>query len=316
MDSYGMNIIATKKILLDENIFGDFNRFDLVVRIMAIEEYYGEGVGGIKLYRKMQEKRIREIDFFNIEKGSDWEHFKKLIDKFEEKKYNCNYPIRFNRNTRLINGAHRVALSLYKNFPSMAYVYSNNIYEYNAECFYGIRWFEENNFSYKEINNIIKRYNILRKNCYEDIYAIVWSPAIGKINKIITWIKEILDYKVLEVKYKNFVSMKDFQKFVRKVYARDDISEKRLNNKIFDIIITGSILKIAIIKIRTNNILGIEYQNYLLYPDIRCEYIINLKKQIRKKLKSCIIQYSFDNTFHCGVTKNENLYLEEIYKEL
>ena len=94
-------------ILINEGIKKEFNRLDLCVNYITIdniinskEDYY--------LYGKMHEKRIQS---FNTQKRII--SFKKLIKIFKEKNENLFPPIGLYKNGTIKDGAHRLSCAIY-----------------------------------------------------------------------------------------------------------------------------------------------------------------------------------------------------------
>ena len=145
----------TAKLLTTQFNRGKFNRYDIIVRYLAIENYFGKNDYGFELYEKMQEQRIGKVDNFS------WEHkLKKLIKNTEKNGFYLKKPIIIDSNYQLVDGSHRFAFSLYfekKEIPVRILYKKMNIT-------YGIDWFKGKKFTNKEINLIIRKKNeIFRK---------------------------------------------------------------------------------------------------------------------------------------------------------
>ena len=127
-----------------------FNRFDMIVRLLAIENYYNKNDFGWLLYNKIQDLRVGN-NYSIVAKSK----FIELIKNWEENGYNTESAIEVNSEMGLLDGSHRLALALYHNLKNI----NINILSDNIHPEYGIEWFIENNFSEKEIKYIIERYN-------------------------------------------------------------------------------------------------------------------------------------------------------------
>ena len=123
-------------------------RWDIVVKYLAIENYYGENDFGFELYLKMQSARSWPARA--IESLKD---FKDLIKSWEINGYDKNSCIYVDTDLILHNGAHRMALALYHNEP-----YINAYYiQRNKPADFSELWFCSNNFSEAEISIIRKK---------------------------------------------------------------------------------------------------------------------------------------------------------------
>ncbi len=91
---------------------GKFNRFDTVVRLLAIEEHFGENNYGWSLYSKMQ--KLRNANNPNkVSQDTYRRRFEDLIVSMKAKGYNSKFPIYSNDDNQLMDGSHRLACALY-----------------------------------------------------------------------------------------------------------------------------------------------------------------------------------------------------------
>jgi hypothetical protein len=144
------------KFLLKYNIIGNvFNRIDIFVRLLAIEEFYGENTFGYELYKKMQIKRLKISEEY-----ADYRlhQFKKLIKSFEINGFNKKFPIKYYSDYKLFDGSHRLACCIYFNIDEIIISKQN----YICGNSYNINWFIKNDFSIEELNII--------KNVATDIF--------------------------------------------------------------------------------------------------------------------------------------------------
>lgn len=132
---------------------GEFNRFDVVVRYMAVESIVESTGNGLDLYEKMQKARdpngVGSDDYV----GS----FRILVESFKANGFDFKQPIICNKNNELIDGAHRLACALYFDVEKIKIKRSEV-----TECAYGLDWFEEH-FSLTEINAIKSKFESLLK---------------------------------------------------------------------------------------------------------------------------------------------------------
>ena len=104
-------MIQTSHLLAKQVVNNAFNRYDLVVRYMAILSFINNDNIGVSLYQKMQERR----------KGSayknPWRVFQDLIVSIRDNGYDFSQPILVNKDMHIVDGAHRLACALFFNEP-------------------------------------------------------------------------------------------------------------------------------------------------------------------------------------------------------
>jgi len=130
---------STDKFLSSQFENGEFNRYDTIVRYLAIEDFFNKNSYGFKLYSKMQNKR-------GPFPGSE-ERFRNLIESVRKNGLNYNSPLAVGNNLELIDGSHRLSLALFfrvKLLPLKLSKWPNKIY-------YGINWFKDNGFTPEEL---------------------------------------------------------------------------------------------------------------------------------------------------------------------
>ena len=133
-----------RELFFQENDATGFNRYDMIVRLLAIENYYGLNNYGWELYRKQQ----------NTRKGEDWQNaesrFRALIESYEANGYDDLSEIKIGSDLRLWDGSHRLALAFYHHH----YKISCQVMPTTRNVKYGMDWYLENDFTLDEINKI------------------------------------------------------------------------------------------------------------------------------------------------------------------
>ena len=147
---YGVEIIVDVETFfwlqhVEENGKIFFNRYDLIVRMLAIDNYYGLNDFGFNLYLKMQNIRKLTHKYIPDDMTFDTKIFSDLIKSFEQEGFKEDYPIHVNRFMELVDGSHRFSLALYKNINKIPIILSSNMYD--CRFYYGINWFKENGFT-------------------------------------------------------------------------------------------------------------------------------------------------------------------------
>jgi SAM-dependent methyltransferase len=133
------------------------DRYDIIVRLLAIENLQGLNDFGISLYNKMQVSReqylheqgikIKPEDLFAYKKNT----LKELIRNFEANGFDKKKPLVVNSNYKLIDGSHRLACALFFNSKSIAIKNTHK-----TKVPYGLNWFG-NFFTEDELEIISKK---------------------------------------------------------------------------------------------------------------------------------------------------------------
>ena len=131
-------------LFLSQHASGIFNRYDVVVRYMAVVELEVNGTGGLELYHKMQKarnqyllsinKKIKPEDLLQNKEGT----IQQLVESFKKEGYQPDFPISVNANLKLVDGSHRLACALYFKTKSVMVEKSETM-----EIDYGLDWFRE-----------------------------------------------------------------------------------------------------------------------------------------------------------------------------
>jgi len=138
-----------------QHVDGRFNRMDIIVKYMAIEEFEGVSSGGLKLYRKMQDKRVNKNMRRKRPDLTTGESFKKLYRSI--KKNGIKTPVPLNPDHTLKEGSHRLAAALYLDIDIPVVVDGQKTLPG-----YGLTWFRDNGFTGDEIAAIKNKYNHIR----------------------------------------------------------------------------------------------------------------------------------------------------------
>lgn len=151
-------------LFLSQHTNGIFNRYDVVVRFMAIEEINGANNSGLALYIKMQQarnqylasknKRIKIEDLHQNKEGM----LQNLVTSFRSTGFNPKFPLTVNSNLKLVDGSHRLACALYFNAETILVEKSESL-----DVDYGLDWFR-NYFESDEAITIQEKYREMLKN--------------------------------------------------------------------------------------------------------------------------------------------------------
>ena len=163
-----VTMVNIRNFITDEHL-------DIFVRYLYIKSYLENN--NYKKYKDLYEKmQIKRIGTCNCE------NFNNLIKSFEEKGFKKEYPIPINKNSKMLNGSHRLACCLYFNINPYVVIFDEKDHDY------GIKWFKENGFTKQEIKDILETKKQLEKQYAEktiklnNIYAAMISPLKDSIH--------------------------------------------------------------------------------------------------------------------------------------
>lgn len=146
--------------ILKTSMRNNMNISDVIIRYIAIENYYGKENNGFEHYSVMQSTRVRNNPMIPSYRDDNGKRFKELIKSVEENGYMNEYPISLNIDGMLFEGAHRLALALYHNLDEISYVFDNTI-TYTPD--YSLDWFDKYDLGYLKPIIISKYQEILLK---------------------------------------------------------------------------------------------------------------------------------------------------------
>ena len=212
---------SVKDILLAQFVDGECVFYDIAVRLLAIEQYYGKNTIGYDLYTRMQ-----------AESGDFWlKRFILLIQSYENNGYQHSNPIEIDEKLTIMDGAHRLALALYHNEEFIP----ATMYQARFKRRVTYNWLWEANYSREEIALIHQKAIELFNNCKYLYVGVIWPPAYHLRNEIIDEINSYLkvgQYPPLQTddcQVVRFVDLKfdklDFVGFLRAMYYTDCMTE-------------------------------------------------------------------------------------------
>lgn len=300
------NLTATD-LFLAQYYNGYFNAVDIVVKYMAIENYYGKNDYGFALYRKMQSKRVNE----------DWsERYRMLIKSFENGIDITSY-LEVDLNYSIHDGAHRLALALYHNIDEVP----TKIFNVEAcRRAYGMDWFEKNDFTEDEVHLIRTKLHDLLEMARKPYFCILWTPARQQFNAIESAIGNVEMGVQIEEEISLALKHDELEKFIYDVYETDDIMKYKLDLKFEHIMSSLSAdhyadenYELRIIKLKIDN------------PDFRLKPLsglpqsrttMRLKKKIREMFSEKITEYYYDIIMHLTDNQIQNDAVSEIIRNV
>lgn len=294
----GQQQFAVKDVILAQYAEGEGVFYDIAVRQLAIEQYYGKNKIGYDLYTRMQTKHYGYGEFWR-------DRFIKLILSYEQHGQDKDHPIELDDNLMLIDGAGRLALALYHGDE---FIYGNvRKTSYERVWNYSQLW--EVNLTCEEIKLIQEKAKDLYAQCKYQYVGVIWPSAYHLRDKIVA---EIDSYykdgqsspiqndnchivRYFDTKFEKL----DFEGFVRAMYFADNMTESGLewkNEIIMDCMPEDSqefLVRVVYIDVHNPNIIRNEGNNAG-----RSQQITRLKRIIRSRFKDKIAHYEYDNIMH------------------
>lgn len=290
--------VSTEDILYKNVTNVELFRCDVVVRYLAIENYYSKNNFGFELYRKMQEKRIgKGYGEVALKK------FKSLIRSYEEHGYDKDSSIILDKNLGLVDGSHRLALGLYHGIKTVNALVVN----FDHPVDYSIDWFLSSGFTEDEIDIITSKANELLDVHNAPFSCVIWSPAISMANEII---KDLSRYGVIESVHRySFGNVEEYGNIVRAIYAIDDIEKWKIDKKLKHM--NGYTPELFSIDLR---ITEPDYRVKSATKKPLSRKVERIKKAIRERYKDYIKDYFFDIILHIADNHLQSDYMRKVFE--
>ncbi len=294
------HVYDVRELFFQENDNQGFSRYDIIVRLLAIENYYGENDFGWVLYRKMQNKR----------KGEEWEtaeeRFVELIKSYEKNGYDDKSEILINYDLHLWNGSHRIALALFHK----SYSVSCQLQAEWPNVDYGINWFIENDFSVNEITEIKFRFERLKNEIQVPFVCTLWAPVAPFYDEIIERLKLVCEVD----SYRDYMfNTFNYTQMARKIYAVDDIEKWKIEKKIeyMKQNIQDDNWVIRVVKLNLNQPRFRRKDSTQNTLSVECE---DIKRIIRNCYKDKLPNYFHDIICHIGDNFYQNEFIDKLFQ--
>lgn len=294
-------------LFLAQYVENEFNAVDIVVKYLAIENFYGKNDFGLELYRKLQLKRVNE----------DWnERYIKLMKSFETG-IDMESWLQLDLNYSIHDGAHRLALALYHGYEYVPV----NIFNVDIHRrYYGWKWFEDNDFTKSEIALIYQKLNEILEICRKPYFCILWPPARFEFTNIANSLEYAEKGIRILKRYKLYFNREELKKFIYNVYETDDIKKYKLDLKYEHIM-------------QSMDMDGYQDEKYTVFvmelkidnPDFRLKPLsglpqsrstMRLKKKIRDSFKEKITDYYYDIIMHLTDNQLQNDAVKKIINDV
>lgn len=292
----------TTELLSQQFRDGLFNRLDIFVRYLAIEELYGLNKIGISIYKKMQKKRACGKRVHAVEPVfQDESILKEIVEAIEINGFDERSKIVIDQNMHLIDGSHRLACALFFDIEKIPV----EIIFTRQPVYYSKRWFEENGFTKTELNLIEKKRVELFKKLGLYFFVIIWPPALDFFEEITQDIAS--EYKILfshDCLYENSCELKSFAKGV---YSIDDVEDWKVNEKINFMLSFPPKIRVLGVEIKEPSF---NFKNNGTPASLTVEKI---KNKITNKYKNQMPSYYHNLIIHIGDNYEHTKTLEKLF---
>lgn len=291
-------VLSVAELFQQHNTESGFLRYDIIVRLLAIEQYYHKNDYGYEMYRKMQNKRLEQ------DVGKVYlERFCLLIQSYEEKGYDSKSEVELDKNLMLLDGSHRLAIAIYRGIPEISAI----VRPYMRNVFYGIEWFYVNGFNDDECLLLKRKHQELVTSLNTPFVCTLWHPSnmffddITNNLSLFGDVTELYDYEVNRYIYEHLIDY---------IYSVDDIEKWKIDKK-KEYILSGDNDKYKIRLV----FLNIKSPWYRLKS--KNQYSISqtgehIKRLIRNGYKNRIPNYYYDIIVHIGDNLHHNHHLRAL----
>ena len=285
----------TGKLLSRQMVGTVFNRMDIIVRYLAIEEFFGLNDFGWTLYRKMQERRG---PFPHSE-----DNFRALLRYIVEKGFDPHSRIKVDEAQRLIDGSHRMACALYfgeKEVPV-------EIVPGKFDVRYGIEWFERVGFTPSELEIIQNKKGEIFKKWGLYFAVTLWPPVQDYFDEIEMDLART--YRVISSA--DYMLTDNFTDVVKMVYAADDIADWKVEKKIKGMMNYPKRIRFLLIEIPEPKFRKKSRNNHdisVTVEEIKAKYRGLYAKQVEN--------YFYDLIIHIGDNFHHNQRIIGVFEDL
>lgn len=284
----------------------DYQRLDVVVKYLAIENYFHKNDYGFALHEKLQALRKRQSGEMpeNYEALSRMA-FLDLISSIEKNGFREDSEIICDSRLFLLDGAHRMAACLYFKVPQVRVKVVEQ--EINIIPF-TMDYLREGGFTEAEVCIIREKAEELMNTNKVSISCILWPPVAKYFERITNEIANACRV----VDSQDYVySEETFARLVKAVYHIDDIADWKVDKKL------AAMKNCAVKKVRV-------LQVDILAPYFRLKDLNNhtisvigerLKNIIRTEYKDLVDDYIYDIIVHTGDNFVQSEYMEKLFKQ-
>lgn len=291
-------IISVKEVFCQNIGKGGFRRYDMIVRLLAVENYYGLNSCGMELYYRMQSRRNETI---NAQSAVD--RFRKLIESYDKDGYDPHSEIELGKDLCLIDGSHRMAMAMYHRCPTI----SAKVRNYSLDVYYSLEWFAANDFTKEECEMMKSKYEEIAADYNQPFVCSLWHPAFpyfDEIERKLSLFGEVLESKTYSLNEYEYIY------YTRGIYAVDDIEKWKIEKKVQHMVSSDTKeyhLRLILLLLSDPQFRLKQSTNGTL--SAKCEKI---KKIIRAVYKRRVENYYHDIVMHIGDNFFQNQFIYKL----
>ncbi|MGN0350666.1 MAG: hypothetical protein ACI4ES_03360 [Roseburia sp.] len=301
--------LDTREIFLQENTAlekVEYKRLDIVIKYLAIEQYFGRNDYGFELYKKLQgarQKIMKGVE--NSYSETSLEVFRDLIQSVEKNGYQEDSEIVCDNRLFLMDGAHRMALALYFGIPKMKV----KVIAKSVEILpFDLNYLRESGFTEEELSIVQRKAEELIYKNAVSISCILWPPVSQYFDQITGEIATGCKVK----SWKDYTySDETFARVVKGVYHVDDIADWKIDKKI------QAMQQCAEKKVR---VLELEIlAPFFRLKDLNANSISTvgerLKSIVRERYRNLVDNYIYDIIIHTGDNYMQSEYMKKLFEQ-
>lgn len=156
-----VNTFSFFKHCMKDNFFNAH----IMIKMLAIDCYFGKNDYGWKWYNEMQKKRVEDNPLIPKYMAYHEKEFRELIESFEKNGYIDKNPIIVNKDFLFIDGSHRLALALYFGIKEVPISIDKKYFDIESKD-YSFDWFDKHGMEFvrqdalKKYDEICMRYEV------------------------------------------------------------------------------------------------------------------------------------------------------------
>ncbi|SFK44968.1 hypothetical protein [Succinivibrio dextrinosolvens] len=283
------------------NNFSNYMQYDIALRVLALEEYFGNAQNGFNLYQKMQSGS-----------GFNWKsRYKNLIQSYSSNGFNKANPIEVDHDFNIMDGAHRLALAYYHKQEFI----DVNIYNGDRKRVFDMDFFWSNGFTPDECNLVKNKTQQILKTSLYPFVGVIWPSAYDIRNEILA---DLIHYDATNIKIDNIRDINlngvdEFSHLIKALYFTDILDEKGCEKKIK--LIKNSMnseqYNVCIFDLHVNYPqMSVNQKNFQSQSNL----VKKLKSTFRKRFENKVKNYNYDVILHVTDNYLQSLFCTELYK--
>lgn len=289
-----LTMMPTAALLGDQYADGEFLRYDVLLRYLAVQSIVHGSEELTPHYMRMQNERVRV---------ETCDSLRELVASIQERGFLSRYPIPVTEEGLILDGAHRLACALYFDVAEVAVV----VRPVRTRVYYRRQWFLDHGFDPELVGLLDRTKDALFEKHGVWFPVILWPP-------VQPWFDEITQEigSRFVVKWQKTIELGNaMPAFARRVYAIDDIERWKVELKIHAMQQYQPLIKV----------LALEIPDPGFRPKMRTQTYLSavgatLKKWIRDSYRDKVPGYYYDIVCHTGDNHQHNRAIFQIVHSL